>query len=131
MPADYSDDKAGIPDDKELLRRIRPDVIVSDEKAVSGYRLSSQAFEDSNDGTPCSVSVRDLAPPVEEICHRFGGYSVGALTAGDARTYQQTVCFWADPDEPGHAYIVGPKTRSIRRALAAAAKYIAGPRKWG
>ena len=130
MP-DYVDDRDGIPDETELLRRIRPDVIVPDAKQASGFRLSSQAFEDSKDGTPCSVSVRHLAPPVAEICQRYPGYSVALITAQQARDQRQAVCLWPVEREPGHAYLAGPKTPAVRRALASAARYVEGPGNWG
>src|SRR5581483_2549406 len=131
MAPEYSDDGEGIPDATELLRRIRPEVIVADEKASTGYRLSTQAFEDSKDGTPCSVAVRHLAKPVSEICQQYPGYGLASVTAGDGRQQQQGVCFWPDPDEPGHAYLFGNKSRSVRKALAEAAKHVAGPKPWG
>jgi hypothetical protein len=127
----FSDD-SGILNQDELLRRVFPGWIVPDEKAASGYRLSGQAFEDDRRSkTPCSVSVRRCAPPLVDLAARFSNRSIASLGVGFARAHQQGVCFWPDPSEPGHAYLFGPKPKSVKDALAREARYLAGPRVWG
>src|SRR5688572_7853502 len=108
MSPAYDDDPT-ITDDDELLRRIRPELIVPDQKSASGRRLSSAAFDDSSDGTPCSVNVRReaLAPETILAQEKHGGYSIASVTAHVPRSLKQTVLHWPDDEEPGHAYIAG------------------------
>ena len=128
----YLDDTESISDADELLRRIFPAWVVQDAKHPSGYRLSGQAFEnDRRSSTPCSVSVKRCALPLEELLTRYADRSIAALTVGFARGYAQGVCFWEDENEPGHAYLHGPKSRTIRNALAAEARCLGGPQRWG
>lgn len=126
----HKDDCDGILDSDGLIRRIFRGWIVPDQKKTDGYRLSSQAFEDSRDGTPCSVNVQKAARTLEQMAERFPEHSFALLNAGFARTKEQGVCFHADPDEPGHAYLHGPKRRQILYALADNASYLSGPNRW-
>jgi len=124
----FPDDPA-IANDTHLWRWIRPDVIVKDPKRPSGWRLSSQAFEDSSDGTPCSVAIRAETWTVDQVLARFPAYAIAQIEAGQARLRNQRVLRW--PDEmPGHAYIAGNKSQSIRKALAADGRWLAGGRNW-
>lgn len=129
MVDDYPDDP-GIADSAQLWRWVRPDAVVRDQKRPSGWRLSSQAFQDSSDGTPCSVALRDETWTLEEVERKFPGYGIAQIAAGQARALQQRVLRWADPDLPGHAYIAGPKSKATRRDLAAAAVWVAGATRW-
>lgn len=113
-----------------LWRWIRPDVIVTDPKRPSGWRLSSQAFEDSKNGTPCSIALRDETWSAEEVLARFPNYSIAQLTAGTARDRGQAVLRWPDANMPGHAYLAGAKRKSVLRDLAKAGRWVAGPRNW-
>ncbi len=129
MAADYQDDQA-ISNDAKLLRWIRPDVVVRDPKSASGWRLSSQAFEDSRDGTPCSVAIESETWSHAEILDRFPSYGIAALLAGDARAVDQKVLRWPTDEIPGHAYIAGRKPKSVLNALAKAGRWVAGGRNW-
>ena len=128
----HLDETALISDADELLRRIFPLWVVRDIKHPGGYRLSTQAFEnDRRSRTPCSVSVRRCALPLEELLTKYEDRSIAGLMAGFARGHDQGVCFWEDENEPGHAYLHGPKSRTIRNALAAEARCLGGPQRWG
>lgn len=129
-PVAYSDDLENIPNSDELLRRIHPSWVVPDE--LLGSRLTSQAFVDSTKPTktPCSVSVRRLAPSLEELSARFPEHSFAGLSAEFARANQQGICLAPVDGEPGHAFLHGPKSGSVRNALARNARYLAGPKVW-
>jgi hypothetical protein len=126
----------GHPDDPSiangtaLWRWVRPDVIVRDPKRPSGWRLSSQAFEDSKDGTPCSVVLRAETWTLEEAVRRLPGYGIAEIRAGRARELNQRVLRHYDPDMPGHAYMAGAKPRSVLKSLAEAGRWVAGPKNW-
>jgi len=129
-PAAYSDDLENIPNSDELLRRIHPTWVVPDE--LLGSRLTSQAFEDTRkpQKSPCSVSVRRLAPPLDALMAKYPDRSFAGLSAEFARSQQQGICLWPAEGEPGHAYLHGPKSSAIKNALAKQAKYLGGPRAW-
>ena len=128
MP-EYPDDPA-ILDDCRLWRWVRPDAIVADPKQPSGFKLSSQAFVDSSDGTPCSIALRDETWPQEEVLQRLPGFAIAEITAGAARGHGQAVLRWPDEELPGHGYVAGRKPHSVKKALARAARWIAGGRNW-
>jgi len=120
MSKQYTDDKS-IADADELWRRIFPGWVVPDQN-VGGLRISSQAFEDSKDGTPCSIfiaqTVVDGGRSAHDLLAGFDGYSMAALSAGVARDNRQAVCRDERPEEPAHGAIVGKKTKPVKNALA-------------
>ncbi|MCK6481650.1 MAG: hypothetical protein HUU06_02265 [Planctomycetaceae bacterium] len=84
-------------------------------------RLSSQAFEDSKDGTPCSVHLGKDATAAgvsaESIMQRFPEHGMVSIPAGIARENGLGVVRHPDrneppnPEDPFHAYLVGDKKR--------------------
>lgn len=129
MPERYPDDPA-IANDSLLWRWVRPDVIVRDPKWPSGWRLSSQAFKDSSDATPCSVVLAAETWPLAEVLVRRPEYAIAQISAGDARALAQRVLRWQDSELPGHAYIAGLKPKPVLRDLANKARWVAGGRNW-
>jgi hypothetical protein len=129
MPETHIDDPT-ISDDSFLWRWIHPLIIVRDEKSPSGWRLSSQAFVDSGDKTPCSVVLAAETWPLDEVIQKRPEFSVAQITAGDARAVEQSVLRWEDPELPGHAYVAGRKTKPVRNTLAAKGRWVGGGRNW-
>lgn len=130
-PPPYNDDTDSIFDDDELLRRIHPNWVVPDPKQPRGFRLSTQAFEnDRRNGTPCSVSVRRCALPVEELLVKYSDRSLAGISVAFVRQHEQGVCFWEDQDEPGHAYLHGQKSRTVLSAIVTEARCIGGQLCW-
>jgi len=122
---DLPPDDADIQDSEELWRRIHPSWWVWDDK-ISGHRLSSQAFENSRDGSGTSV-VLSSESSTEQVLGGFPGYGLAALTAGAARAAEQGVRRVPIQDVPGHAQIEGKKSGPIKRRLVEASKVIATP----
>ena len=118
-------DDASIADSATLWRRIFPKWWVWDERR-NAFRLSSQAFENSRDGSGTSVVLADEST-VEEVLGGFDGYGLAALTAGAARAAQQGVRRVPLKDVRGHAQIEGTKSGAVRAKLVAAAEIIFPP----
>lgn len=124
----YANDPT-IADDDKLWRRIFPRWIVPDNNR-GGKRLSSQAFENSKDGSPMSVflaalvlsSGRDAADLV------FPGYGMVSITAGLARENGQHVCRVPLPEEPAHTFVAGAKPKSVRYRLLDEMEWVIDPR---
>ncbi len=130
-PTSYEDDTS-IRDSDDLWRRIFPKWIVPD-KNTGGTRLSSQAFEDSRDGTPMSVVLADIVKAsgrvVDDLLTSFGlAYGMASITAGLARGCSQKVCRAPVPEEEAHAYVVGKKTKSVKNRLVDGAVWLVDPR---
>lgn len=125
----YANDPT-IADESVLWRRIPPRWAVLDENR-GGLRVSSAAFDNSDDGTPTSVHLAEVASAVglrpADILQRYDGYGMASLTAGQARGCGQAVGPDALPDDPTHGYIAGPKPKSVKRRLAAAAVWVISP----
>ena len=129
--SEHFPDDASVPDQTDLLRRIPPWHVVSDDN-VGGWRPSSAAFEDDDDGDPMSVYLstvilRESRQP-ESVLAGHEGYSLAAITAGLARANNQTVHPDPLPEESSHAVVCGekrrPKNNSPRKRFARAAVWI-------
>jgi hypothetical protein len=118
-------DDATIPDSAKLWSRIFPKWWVWDEK-TNAFRLSSQAFENSRDGSGTSVILADEST-LEEVLSGFNGYGLAAITAGAARAAQQGVHRVPLVDVRGHAQIEGKKSGAVRAKLVSAAEIIFPP----
>lgn len=129
MDEGFTDDPT-IGDEAALWRRIGPKWVVYDEN-VSAYRVSSAAFDNSEDGSPTSVLlaelVRESGRNAEDVIAAFDGYALALITAGQARDCDQGVERAPDVNEPAHAYMFGMKTRSVRRRLARYAEWVVAP----
>jgi hypothetical protein len=129
MSEEYVDDQT-IENGAELWRRIHPSWCVKDDNQGI-TRVSSAAFDDSEDGTPLSVLLASLViesgrDPVD-VLEDFASYSLASITAGLARSCGQRVMKTPEPYEAAHASVIGPKTKSIRRALARGAIWVVAP----
>ena len=128
-PPAYQDDPA-IQDEVRLLRRVHPQWIVRDNN-LNCLRPSSQAFNNSPDGSPMSVIREDVLEnehrsPVSTLAG-YPGYALAALTAGTVRQNGQGVAADPLPEEPAHALVFGNKTESVRRRLAKASRWVVEP----
>lgn len=119
-------DDASISDAAELWRRIVPIWWVPDEK-TGGRRLSSQAFENSRDGSGTSV-VLCAESSEEEVLRGHDGYGLAMLTAGSARAAEQGVRRVPIDGVRGHAQIEGDKRRPrIKKMLVSACTIVVEP----
>ena len=110
------DDDLTIHNPAELWRRIFPDWWVLD-KNLGEFRLSTQAFENSKDGTPMSVTIAAECPGQNHMLSRFKGYGLASFTAAHVRKCGQTLQRDPAPEDPAHAYVVGKKTGSVKKCL--------------
>lgn len=102
-----------VEDPEQLNRRVHPEQVKPDGT------VSSAAFKDPE------MSVdRAALRRVEETLKAHDGYGAVALIAADARALDQKV--HADPTllNPAHALVVGKKTGSISKKLAAASTWV-------
>lgn len=126
MP-DYRNDPS-IKDDADVWRRINPKWVKHDP-AQGRLRPSSQAFQDSTDGTPLSVLLAADLPGPHAALEGHEGYYLAALSVGFVRSLGFVVTRHPirDQDPPGHAWIVGRKTSRFRTELARHATWVVGP----
>jgi len=124
------EDDSTISDDAALWRRVYPLWIVRDENA-GGPRVSSAAFDDSEDGSPLSVLLADVVAKTQRTAQNvlagYDGYALAAISAGTARHNKQSVARTPLPDEPAHASVFGTKTKSNKRGMAKAANWVIAP----
>ena len=99
-------------DDELLWRRIHRDHVRSDG------RVSSAAFS----GDEMSVDVASIQ--LDMSITLSGGAGVGEIKTETAHKLGQDVVSDPLPGEPAHALVIGHKTRSVRRALRDAARFI-------
>jgi hypothetical protein len=130
MPDQSLVDDATIANTSQLWRRVHPTWIVKDDNA-GGMRLSSAAFDDSADGSPLSVLLAEVVFRAnrvgKDVLSGYDGYALAAITAGTARTHGQGVAATPEPNEPAHASVFGPKTKSNKRGMARAAIWVIRP----
>jgi hypothetical protein len=130
MPGPPLEDDVSISDDDTLWRRVFPSWIVSDEN-TGGLRVSSAAFDDSEDGSPLSVLiaavVAETRRTAREILAGYDGYALAAITARTARSVGQGIARTPEPNEPAHASVFGPKTKKNKRGMSKAAIWVIAP----
>lgn len=130
-------DDPTIPNAEDLYRRVVTAWIVPDQ-AAGRNRLSSAAFDDSRN--EISVDLSSMISPEESLRLglRFGGgplRGLVAVTAGQARDLDQVVVrdpipedpAWSLPGNPAHSLICGKQTKSIKKRLAAQARWVYPP----
>lgn len=119
-------DDPTIADPWGLWRRIFPGWWIPDQNHQGEFRLSTQAFDDSRDGTPMSVSIAAESRQ-DHLLRNHEGYGLASFTAGHARGCKQILQRAPTPDDPAHAHVVGPKTRSVKRRLLAGTTIVVAP----
>jgi len=112
-------DDSSIADDTSLLRRIPPWHRFFDENE-NRWRPSSAAFEDDDDGDPMSVYLSSVLLQENRkpstLLAGHDRYSLASITAGLARTSNQTVHPDALPEESSHAVVCGDKGKDKKNA---------------
>lgn len=128
----YIDDPS-IPDDAILWRRIHPGELVPHEETGKPRPKSTQ-FRDSNDGTPMSVYLADIAlrenrNPEDILANDYPGEGMVSFTAGFVRGLGLRVQPNPRPEEPAHAYVsgIGKKNKKIQRTIAKVCKILVYP----
>ena len=112
-------DDPTIRDDHALWRRVS---YLFWERIPGGWRISSEAFANSSDGSGMSVHLVEVADR-EALSHREllpepkDNYGVVTLTAGHVRAHRQIVIREPEPHDPTHAEVIGGKTSKIRKRL--------------
>jgi len=124
------EDDATIPDEADLWRRIHPSWVIPDQN-IGSLRVSSAAFDDSPDGSPLSMLLADIVRETgrseSDVLVGFQDYSLAALKAADARTNGQKVSPTPTKGEPAHVSVAGPKTKSTKRGMARASRWVVQP----
>jgi hypothetical protein len=127
----HTDDEAVLSHER-LLRRIHPKWKVPDYNSHR-WRVSSAAYDDSEDGSPTSVSLEQTliqqGLPITLPLQGHEGYTLAAVTMGFARTVQQGIQRDPQPNDPSHALLFGTKTKSVRRKLAENSEWIVAPQE--
>jgi hypothetical protein len=126
----YQDDP-NISDDVRLFRRLPREWVIRDDN-LNCFRPSSQAFNDSQDGSPMSVFREDVLisehrEPTSVLTGTYSGYGLAFLRAGVVRENGQGVAPDPLPDETAHALVFGPKPTKLRKRLAKAAELLILP----
>ncbi|MEE8435807.1 MAG: hypothetical protein V3S64_13570 [bacterium] len=125
-------DDPTIKDDWMLYRRIVSDWFVPDPKTPSGRRITSQAFNDSSDGTSMSIQIEqemeNFGLTIEDILKNYPDLGLASFSAGFARSQKQGVIRKPLDMDPAHGEVVGEKPRSIRRIFAENANIIIEPK---
>ena len=127
--AEYTDDDT-ILREVELYRRIPPEWLVRDQN-LGIVRPSSQAFQDSRDGTPMSVALSDvlLAAGREpgSVLAGLEGFALASITAGLARECRQGIQRDPIQEEPAHAFVFGKKTSGVKSRFAKECRWVIQP----
>jgi hypothetical protein len=121
-------DQANVSDSTAVWRRVPhwPDWIVFDEN-LGRLRPSSLAFDDNSDGSAMSAFLEGHGNSVEDVLRGHEGFALAAVSAGLVRSKGLKIVH--DPLEglPAHVEVHGPKTKSVRSALAKAAMWVVAP----
>ena len=122
LPSYVNDSSVG--DDEEIWRRI-PVSMVYWDNAIDRLRPQSGIFSDSDDGSPMSAHrARCYGSPTEA---NTGDNLMAGLTVGFVRGLGLGVATQPTTDDPGHLWVFGKKTASIKKKLARRAKWVIPP----
>jgi hypothetical protein len=110
-------DDGSIPNDADLLRRIRPDQIV-DDKNLGARRPSSAAFKDPAMSVDAEPILRQHGHDWTFSLREHAGYSLARFSAGAARSKTLAVVHKPEPGNPAHTEVTGKKTQGIAKHLA-------------
>jgi len=117
-----SPDPDDVPDDAELWRRIHPQHYPQGDGRTWPY---SAAFEDSPNGTSMSVFIASECGDYNLVLAGHLGFGLVALSALQVRECGlEVVRKPMEGQPPGHAEVVGKKTKSISRKLAKACRWV-------
>lgn len=109
-----------------LGRRIHPNHVLSSETDGEViYRPSTAAFDNSSDGTPMSAGRLSLADAKRQLRGRRK-HSLVRIKVGFLMELHepQAICPIGDERDPSHTYVCGPKTKSVRAAIAKEAEWL-------
>ncbi len=130
--ADYQDDPT-ILDEHILWRRIRPGWWHYDDN-LGRYRPNSDSFKDSNDGSPMSVFLSEVAlaagQDAQSCLIGHGGYGLVFMTARDVRAAGMGISRAPKPGEEAHAFVFGKKTKGKSTMMARASDWLIEPESW-
>jgi hypothetical protein len=110
----------------DLWRRIFPRWWILDEDSGT-RRLSSQAFEDSKDKSPMSVTIAAECAGQALVLAKYPGYGLAVFTAGQARLCGQILQRNPTADDPAHAHVIGKKNKTAKDCLRSAAALLVSP----
>ena len=74
-----------------------------------------------------SVSIAAEAQGQDSMLENYEGYGLASFTAGHARNCEQILQRAPTEDDPAHAHVLGPKTRSVKRRLLTGTTVIVEP----
>lgn len=121
----YEDD-ATLDNDEVLWRRV-PNQWVKFDDNLNYFRPSSQAFQDSRDGTPMSVFIAAECGGVEDALAEHDAFLLVSFSVGEVRELGLGVTRDPKPGAPAHALVFGKKTGSVRSSLAKGCEWVVGP----
>jgi hypothetical protein len=117
--SDNFPDDPSVPNDTSLFRRIPPWHHVFDEN-LNRWRPSSAAFQDDGDADPMSVYLSSVLTAEQRdpstVLAGHVGYSLASISAGLARSKDQTVHPDPLPAESSHAVVCGEKGTNRKNA---------------
>src|SRR5690242_20709922 len=122
---DAQTDDPSIPDGTELWRRIPVWAWVEDDSAPNGRRPSSAAFEDDEMSV---VIAAECTGGLSTLLRNHEHFGVASFTAGEVRSHGWGVVRAPDDELPGHAHVMGKKTRGKRAALAKSCRMLRDPK---
>jgi hypothetical protein len=121
-------DDSTIANECRLFRRISAQYVTAEGEH---FRISSQAFNNSSDGSGMSVWLEDTMQelglsPADALVGHDHTWLV-ALTAGNMRHERQGVVRTPEPAEPAHGEVLGSKASSRRGRIRDQATWAISP----
>jgi hypothetical protein len=102
-------DNESIPHEEILFRRVHLTFLVPDEDTGLA-RVSSGAFKDPEMSVNIASALFSIGSSVEMCIAGYPNQRLVALTAGDARSFGQSICRDPLPDDLSHGVVYGQRT---------------------
>jgi hypothetical protein len=116
---------SSIPSDTELWRRIPGWQWVPDDSIATGFRPSSDAFDDDELSV---VIAAECAGGIPTLLAGHEGFGVASFTVAEIRSRGWGIIRVPDDLLPGHSHVTGKKkTKSKRTSLAKTCRMLVNP----
>ncbi|MEQ8205310.1 MAG: hypothetical protein RIA65_03975 [Woeseia sp.] len=114
-------DDDSISDNDLVYRRINPEWMIWDDDPP---RITSAAFQNM-DGDKMSANLQsileDAGQSVDDLIRDWPGYGVAAISVRKMSELGQSIELAPESNDISHIHVVGKKSRSIKKKLAASA----------
>ena len=105
------EDNSSIEGRERLFRRIHPVHHMCFDESLQQWRVNSAAFKDPQLSVDIESELIKEGMDPQDCLAQYASFYLVSITAGDARTHEQSVCRDPVPEDHAHGIVYGNKER--------------------